>query len=680
MNFGVNSLVKVNALGFIFSLILALSLAACGGGATDNPPPALKAELINPPPIGLWQPASGSTPASGNYVYLQSDAGDYIGQGKNYSYTPANATLAVTEVGGHLSVGVKGSEQWAGNFQIMNTLTQLQPGYYSGLQRYPFRNPAFGSLSWSGQGLGCNTLQGWFVVDSVTYVRGELTAIDLRFEQHCEGSSTALHGTIHWASPDLTTWQPAPGATPATGNYVYLQSDVGDYIGQGQTYSYTQATATLSATATAGHLSVGVKGNQQWTGDFQTMNTLPQLQPGYYAGLQRYPFHDPALGGLSWSGDGRGCNTLKGGFIVDSVTYVSGTLTAIDLRFEQHCEGGSTALRGAIHWTSTDTTTPAGPVNPPPVGLWQPASGATPATGNYVYLQSDVGDYIGQGQTYSYTQATATLSATATAGHLSVGVKGNQQWTGDFQTMNTLTQLQPGYYAGLQRYPFHNPALGGFGWSGDGRGCNTLKGWFIVDSVTYVGSTLTAIDLRFEQHCEGGSTALHGAIHWTSTDTTAPAGPINPPPVGLWQAALGATPATGNYVYLQSDVGDYIGQGQTYTYTPTTATLSVTANAGLLTVRVNGTKQWTGDFQTMNTLTQLQPGYYAGLQRYPFHNPVLGGLSWSGDGRGCNTLKGWFIVDSVTYVGSILTAIDLHFEQHCEGGTTSLHGAIHWGP
>ena len=29
---------------------------------------------------------------------------------------------------------------------------------------------------------------------------GSLTAIDLRFEQHCEGNSPALHGKIHWAS------------------------------------------------------------------------------------------------------------------------------------------------------------------------------------------------------------------------------------------------------------------------------------------------------------------------------------------------------------------------------------------------------------------------------------------------------------------------------------------------
>jgi hypothetical protein len=521
-NFGIACLVKVNASGVFFSLIFTLALAACGGGATDTPPPASPSEFVNPPPAGLWQPASGSTPAAGNYVYLQSDAADYIGQGQTYSYTPANATLTVTMASGVLTVGVKGSEQWTGNFQIMNTLTQLQPGHYSGLQRYPVRNPAFGGINWSGQGRVCNTLQGWFVVDSVTYVSGALTAVDLRFEQRCKGDSAALHGTIHWTSTSTTVplelWQPAPGATPATGNYVYLQSDVGDYIGHGLTYTYTQATAVLSVTANAGHLSVAVDGNENWTSDFQTMNTLTQLQPGSYVGLQRYPFHDPALGGLDWSGEGRGCNTLKGGFIVDSVTYVSATLTAIDLRFEQHCEGGSTALHGAVHWTSTDTTTPADPVNPPPVGLWRPAIGATPATGNYVYLQSDVGDGIGQGKTYTYTPTNATLSVTANAGHLAVGVVESNSnlnpWAGDFQTMNTLTQLQPGYYPGLQRYPFHNPALGGLDWYGQGRGCNTLQGWFVVDSVTYIGGALAAIDLRFEQHCQGITPALHGAIHW----------------------------------------------------------------------------------------------------------------------------------------------------------------------
>jgi hypothetical protein len=645
---------------------------------------------VNPPPAGLWQPAPGSTPATGNFVYLQSDPGDYIGAGQTYIYTQTDSALSLSASGGRLSVRVTGDKAWGGDFQAMNSLTQLQPGYYADLQRWPFHDPAKGGLNWSGDGRGCNTLQGWFVVDNVTYAGSSLASVDLRFEQHCEGGSPALHGAIHWTSTDTTApagpinpppaglWQPASGATPATGNFVYLQSDSGDWVGAGQTHTYTQATAILTVTANVGHLSIGINGDTWWNGNFQAMNTLSRLEPGYYGSLQRYPFHNPAKGGLDWSGDGRGCNTLQGWFVVDNVTYVTGTLTAIDLRFEQHCEGGIPALHGAIRWSSSDTTTPTGPVNPPPAGLWQPAPGSTPASGNFVYLKSDPGDYIGAGQTYTYTQATAILSVNANGGHLSIGINGDTWWNGDFQAMNTLSQLQPGYYGGLERYPFHNPAKGGLSWYGSGRGCNTLAGWFVVDDATYVNGFLTSIDLRFEQHCEGGSAALHGAVHWTSSDTTTPPGPVNPPPAGLWQPAPGSTPATGNFVYLKSDPGDWVGAGQTYTYTQANAILSVNANGGHFSVRINGDTLWTGDFQTMSTLSRLEPGYYGGLQRYPFNNPAKGGLDWSGDGRGCNTEQGWFVVDNVTYFNGFLSSIDLRFEQHCEGGTPALHGAIHW--
>src|SRR5256885_2749618 len=420
--------------------------------------------------------------------------------------------------------------------------------------------------------------------------------------------------------------------------------------------TYTQADSALSVVASGGRLSVRVTGDKQWGGDFQAMSGLNQLQPGYYADLQRWPFHDPAKGGLNWSGDGRGCNTLQGWFVVDNVTYTGSTLVSVDLRFEEHCEGGSPALHGAVHWTSSDTPAAAGPINPPPAGLWQPGAGSTPAMGNFVYLQSDSGDWVGAGQTHTYTQATANLSVSANGGHFSVNILGDTSWNGDFQTMNSLSRLEPGYYGGLQRYPFHNPVRGGLDWSGDGRGCNTLQGWFAVDNVTYLNGALTSIDLRFEQHCEGGIPALHGAIHWTSSDTTTPAGPINPPPAGLWRPAPGSTPATGNFVYLKSDPGDYIGEGEAYTYTQANAILTVNANGGHFSVRIDGDTWWTGDFQTMNTLSRLEPGYYGDLQRYPFHNPTKGGLDWSGDGRGCNTEQGWFVVDNATYFNGFLSS------------------------
>jgi hypothetical protein len=51
---------------------------------------------------------------------------------------------------------------------------------------------------------------------------------------------------------------------------------------------------------------------------------------------------------------------------------------------------------------------------------------------------------------------------------------------------------------------------------GLGFGCNSSTGWFVVDGVSYVGDTLTSIDLRFEQHCESATPALRGKIHWAA--------------------------------------------------------------------------------------------------------------------------------------------------------------------
>jgi len=59
---------------------------------------------------------------------------------------------------------------------------------------------------------------------------------------------------------------------------------------------------------------------------------------------------DNAKDGLTWYGEARNCNKKTGWFVVDNVTYMRTTLTAIDLRFEQHCEDRAPALRGEIHW------------------------------------------------------------------------------------------------------------------------------------------------------------------------------------------------------------------------------------------------------------------------------------------------------------------------------------------
>ena len=308
---------------------------------------------------------------------------------------------------------------------------------------------------------------------------------------------------------------PPPPPPPDTGSFVSLSSDDGDFVGAGLDYLYTNADSILTVTASGGLLSVGIDGDELWSGEFQLPDTYTELEVGTFENLTRYPFHDAAIGGLSWSGEGRGCNTLTGSFIIDSVTYDAGTLTDIELSFVQFCEGGSPALSGTLRYDADDPTVPPGPVADPG-GLWEPLPGTTPDSGNYIYLASESGDFVGNGPAdYLYTDGTATISVGAGAGSLvAISVDGTENWDGEFIGMNFLTELEPGYYADLQRWPFHNPVKGGLSWSGEGRGCNTLTGWFVVDAVTYDGDMLTAIDLRFQQNCEGGPEALYGEISW----------------------------------------------------------------------------------------------------------------------------------------------------------------------
>jgi uncharacterized repeat protein (TIGR01451 family) len=460
-------------------------------------------------------------------------------------------------------------------------------------------------------------------------------------------------------------------------NRAQLASDAGDYIGAGQSYGYTQASAVFSAIAVGNQFTIQVAGDQGWNGVFQLPQSFSQLVPGQYANVTRWPFHDPAIGGLSWYGEGRGCNSLQGSFTISRATYHGGALIEIDLAFEQHCEGQAPALRGQVHWSSVDTSTPPGPLSPPPASLWAPPAGATPTSGSYVYLQSDFGDYVGGGNTFTFTQANAILTPSLAGGRFSLGVGAGDNWSMEFQPMTGVT-LQPGYYGNLRRWPFHNPTRGGLSITGEGRGCNQLTGWFVIDSVTIVNNALEAIELRFEQHCEGLVPALRGKIRWIAGDTTAPPGPVNPPPTGLWQPAPGTTPPSGTFIYLQSDAGDYIGGGSTYLYTAADTPSFSSGTGGHLTVNVGG---WRGDFQAMLGLARLEPGYYGNVTRWPFHNPTLGGLDWSGQGRGCNRLTGWFVVDSVSYVNNVLASISLRFEQHCEGMAPAMRGQVHWvGP
>jgi hypothetical protein len=303
---------------------------------------------------------------------------------------------------------------------------------------------------------------------------------------------------------------------------------------------------------------------------------------------------------------------------------------------------------------------------------------------SYVHLQSDAGDPIGGGSNYSYTPATAQFAFFVSAGHLSVTVDGDEHWTANFVLPNGASRLTAGTYSGLGLFPSANPAAGSMKWTGQAWSCSAVTGTLTIDSVAYRDPAvfgveqLTALDAHFDQHCDGNAAALHGSFHWLWDDPTRPSGPVLPIPSGLWAQPAGAIPATGNSIYLESEPGDVIGAGTTVTYTDANAPIFVNASGNRVEFLVSTAQPSYGDFQAMMIITQLQPGYYADLRGYPHHNPTKGGLNWSARSILCSSITGWFAVDQVSYTAGGLTALDLRFEQHCNGAAAALHGAIHW--
>ncbi|MEV0695693.1 hypothetical protein [Streptomyces sp. NPDC050388] len=147
---------------------------------------------------------------------------------------------------------------------------------------------------------------------------------------------------------------PAAHAQPAESGSLSFSGDAGDYISGGQSYSYSTASqdrVDVSSSTDNRVISLSVDGaNGDWWYLDLAAPSGQALAPGQYTGATRYPFNEAAEPGLDLSGNGRGCNTLTGSFTVSDVVFgPNGYVQRLDATFEQHCEGGTAALRGEVH-------------------------------------------------------------------------------------------------------------------------------------------------------------------------------------------------------------------------------------------------------------------------------------------------------------------------------------------
>jgi hypothetical protein len=140
---------------------------------------------------------------------------------------------------------------------------------------------------------------------------------------------------------------------PSSGSFLYMDSEPGDYIGGAVEQLYTEADTSINGSLSLDGNSFGASAIQAnythwWYANFAAPAGQP-LAIGAYENAVRWPFQSPAEPGLSIYGDGRGCNTLSGRFVVNELSRApTGELIVFDVDFEQHCEGGPAALRGRL--------------------------------------------------------------------------------------------------------------------------------------------------------------------------------------------------------------------------------------------------------------------------------------------------------------------------------------------
>lgn len=162
-------------------------------------------------------PAHAQAVTTGSLSF-NGDSGDYISQGKAWSYSTANGDQLDVSSGNGATLSVRvnayNGDWWTLDLDAPGTLDRpvpgqsatLVPGTYSAAHRYPFNGTGPG-LDLSGNGRGCNELTGSFTVTKSVIVGSYVQTFDATFEQHCENGTPAARGQIHIANP------PAPPQT-----------------------------------------------------------------------------------------------------------------------------------------------------------------------------------------------------------------------------------------------------------------------------------------------------------------------------------------------------------------------------------------------------------------------------------------------------------------------------------
>jgi hypothetical protein len=148
-----------------------------------------------------------------------------------------------------------------------------------------------------------------------------------------------------------------------------------------------------------------------------------------------------------------------------------------------------------------------------------------------LYFEGQPGSYVEDG-IKRFTDTDGLLSASGSPGtgvHLSFNSPNWDNWFYfDFAAPAGM-DLVPGEYLGATRAAFAAPGTPGLDVYGNGEGCNTIAGSFVVHEARFGPSGPVAFSADFEQHCEGTFPALHGSVRFDAGDAACAGAPPDAP-------------------------------------------------------------------------------------------------------------------------------------------------------
>ena len=325
-------------------------------------------------------------------------------------------------------------------------------------------------------------------------------------------------------------------APPPEPVWLAVDSDPGEYIGDGREWSYTPEVADFRVYTYDRSVRVVVAGEETWRLRLDRPSSQPQLAVGRYPVV---PIQDrgPADAGLDISADGRSCGAddMSGWFEIDDIAYADGAVTRLAMRFEHTCapevDPGGGTLRGEVRWDGS-APLPTNYISPSPIPPSFPSApaGALPAEGNALWLDrwqaggDPDGPPAGTTGPFEGLARRTTESGTVIEGSSPRPVETITLYLKlQFQLSSRQPTLLPGLYEDLGGIR-QNPTLGGFSlWpGGDGICSDGSRGTDVaVDEVDVSEDGYDDLALRWTVSCPDTGLLEQGQARW---QTPAPAG------------------------------------------------------------------------------------------------------------------------------------------------------------